>query len=119
MKTSPRVAKTKAPAAPAATSAVTRHLTTATATPGQPPALLSEDAAAQAMWLYYRDHKQQLIADIRDYRAAILAQLMAGTAAEVVFAPYFRPAEPAKAQPAASGSRGTHRIKRRHSWQSA
>jgi len=61
-----------------------------------PLAPLSEDAAAQAMWLYYRDHKAQLITDIRDYRAGILGQLMAGVAVEVAFAPYFKPTEPAK-----------------------
>ena len=48
------------------------------------------------MWLYYRDHKLQLIADIREYRSGILAQLTAGVAIEDVFAPYIRPAEPAK-----------------------
>lgn len=61
-----------------------------------PLAALTAEAAAQAMWLFYRDHKLQLIADIKTYRAGILAQLMAGVAVEVVFAPYFRPAEPAK-----------------------
>jgi hypothetical protein len=60
-----------------------------------PLAPLTEDAAAQAMWLFYRDHKLQLVTDIRDYRAGILAQLMAGVAVEDVFAPYFKPAEPA------------------------
>lgn len=60
------------------------------------PTQLNEDAAAQAMWLYYRDHKPQLVDDIRDYRTALLAQLMAGVAVEEVFAPYFRPAEPAR-----------------------
>ena len=48
------------------------------------------------MWLFYRDHKLRLITDIRAYRAGILAQLIAGVAVEDVFAPYFRPAEPAK-----------------------
>jgi hypothetical protein len=61
-----------------------------------PLAPLTEDAAAQAMWLFYRDHKQQLIADIKEYRTGILVQLMAGVAVEDVFAPYFKPAEPAK-----------------------
>lgn len=60
------------------------------------PAPLAEEAAAQAMWLYYREHKPQLISDISDYRADILARLMGGVAVEEVFAPYFKPAEPAK-----------------------
>jgi hypothetical protein len=76
MKLIPRVTKAEADAAPRAT--------------------LTEEAAAQAMWLYYRDHKLQLITDIREYRAGILAQLSAGVAVEDVFAPYFKPAEPAK-----------------------
>jgi hypothetical protein len=57
---------------------------------------ITEDAAMQAMWLYYRDHKPQLISDIRDYRAGILAKLMEGAAVEDAFASYFRTAEPAK-----------------------
>ena len=57
---------------------------------------LTEVDAAQTMWLFYRDHKLRLITDIRAYRAGILAQLIAGVAVEDVFAPYFRPAEPAK-----------------------
>lgn len=61
------------------------------------PSTLPERAAAEAMWVYYRDHKPLLITDIRDYRAGILTQLMAGLAVEDVFAPYFKPAEPAKA----------------------
>lgn len=76
MRLDPRLPKTKAGSAPL--------------TP------LTEDAAAQAMWLFYRDHKPQLITDIKEYRAGILAQLVAGVPVEKVFAPYFRPAEPAK-----------------------
>lgn len=57
---------------------------------------LSEDAAAQVMWLYYRDHKQHLITDIRDYRAGILAKIMAGEPADAVFKPYHRPIEVAR-----------------------
>lgn len=59
-------------------------------------ALPTMEDAVQIMWVYYRDHKQLLIADIRVYRADILAQLMQGAAVEDVFAPYLRPAEPAK-----------------------
>lgn len=57
----------------------------------------AEDAA-QLMWTYYRDHKQQLIADIRLYRADILAQLTAGLSPEAVFEPFGRPAEPVLAR---------------------
>ncbi len=61
-----------------------------------PSATLTEKEAAVVMWLYYRDHKPLLIANIGDYRAGILAQIMAGAAVEGVFAPYFKPAEPVK-----------------------
>lgn len=57
---------------------------------------LTEDAAAQAMWLFYRDQKLQLITDIKEYRAGKLGQLMAGVTVEDVLAPHFRPVEPAK-----------------------
>ena len=56
---------------------------------------LTETQAAEAMWVYYRDHKAQLIPDIRDYRASILAELMQGIPADQVFAPFARPPEPA------------------------
>jgi hypothetical protein len=61
------------------------------------PTPLTEDAAAQAMWVYYRDHKAQLITDIREHRASILAGLMAGVAVQDAFAPYVKPAELARA----------------------
>jgi len=51
---------------------------------------LTEAEAAQAMWNYYKNHKAQLIAHIKDYRATILSQLMTGLSAEQVFAPFFR-----------------------------
>ena len=55
-----------------------------------------EEAAAQSMWVYYRDHKTQLISDIKLYRAGILSELMEGLAVEHVFAPFAKPAAPAK-----------------------
>lgn len=58
--------------------------------------ILTEQQAAEIMWVYYRDNKPQLISDIKEYRAGILAGLMGGTAVEQVFAPYFKPAEPIK-----------------------
>jgi hypothetical protein len=57
---------------------------------------LSESQAAEIMWVYYRDHKSQLISDIKEYRAGILATLMDGMPAAQVFAPFAKPAEPAK-----------------------
>ena len=57
---------------------------------------LSEDQAAQAMWLYYRDNKARLVSHVREYRDAILSQLMAGAPVEGVFAPYLRPIEQVK-----------------------
>jgi hypothetical protein len=57
---------------------------------------LTEGQAAEIMWVHYRDNKSQLISDIKEYRASILAKLMAGLAVEQVFAPFVKPAEPAK-----------------------
>lgn len=59
---------------------------------------LDSDSAAQTMWTFYRDHKQHLRADIRLYRDAILAELMSGASAKDAFAPYVKPAVPARAQ---------------------
>ena len=56
---------------------------------------VSGEAAAEAMWTYYRDHKPLLVSDVREHRARILAQLLAGTAVEDAFSPYFKPAAPA------------------------
>lgn len=55
-----------------------------------------EDEAAQLMWAYYKEHKAQLITDIKEYRAAILAGLMQGTPVDRVFAPYVKPPEPTR-----------------------
>ena len=57
---------------------------------------LSESQAAEIMWVYYRDHKSQLISDIKEYRPGILDQLMDGMPAAQVFAPFAKSAEPAK-----------------------
>lgn len=57
---------------------------------------LTESQAAEIMWVYYRDNKAQLISDIKEYRAGILAKLMYGMAVEQVFAPFVKPAKPAK-----------------------
>ncbi len=57
------------------------------------PQPLAEDQAAQVMWLYYRDHKAQLVSNMGQYRAPILAELMQGVPAERVFAPYIKPPE--------------------------
>jgi hypothetical protein len=58
--------------------------------------LLTEGQAAEIMWIYYRDHKAQLINDIKLYRSGILTKLMEGLAVEHVFAPFVKPAAPAK-----------------------
>ena len=72
-------------------------------TPRNPPRAYSfaaaariEEAAARRMWDYYRDHKSQLVSHIREYRETILADLIAGVPVETAFAPYGRPAEPAR-----------------------
>jgi hypothetical protein len=57
---------------------------------------LTEAEAAQAMWVYYRDNKAQLSSNIRDFRDAILAGIMAGAPVAQVFAPFVKPIEPAK-----------------------
>lgn len=64
-----------------------------TAKADAPLVRITEEAAAQAMWQFYRAHKAQLLTDIRDYRADILSQLMAGLPADDVFAPYYKPSE--------------------------
>lgn len=53
---------------------------------------LSEAAAATAMWHFYRDHKAQLAASVREHRAAILAHLQAGVPVQQVIAPHFKTA---------------------------
>ncbi len=70
-------------------------------------ASLSEEQAAQTMWEYYRDHKSQLIADIKEYREAILRDLMRGIPADTAFAAYFRmsPAKPLDAKAVRSRGR--------------
>lgn len=54
-----------------------------------------KDDAAQRMWVYYRNHKSQLVSHIREYRDSILAELIAGVPVEAAFAPYARPADAA------------------------
>lgn len=67
----------------------------------QTSASLSEEQAAQLMWDYYRDHKSQLISDIKEYRETILRDLMRGVPAVTVFAAYSR-SSPAKSLDAKS-----------------
>lgn len=55
---------------------------------------LSENQATEVMWEYYRDHKAQIIADIKEFRAFILTELMQGIPAEQIFAQYARPPAP-------------------------
>ena len=52
---------------------------------------LKESEAAQLMWIYYRDHKTELIEEVRECRTEILAEVMAGKAVEMVFAGFFKP----------------------------
>lgn len=46
---------------------------------------IAENKAAVLMWEYYRDNKSTLVADVREYRDFILAQLMLGKPAAGVF----------------------------------
>jgi hypothetical protein len=57
---------------------------------------VTESAAAERMWIYYRDNKAKLISDIKEYRESIVLQLMAGHAVEQVFAPFIKPLQAAK-----------------------
>jgi hypothetical protein len=54
--------------------------------------LLSEEAAAQTMWNYYKENKAQLASDTREYREIILGKLMQGLSAKDVFAPFMQSA---------------------------
>jgi hypothetical protein len=63
------------PRTAAATKAIADAPNPATDRPVSP---LTESRAAEIMWVYYRDRKTQLISDIKDYRASILAALMQG-----------------------------------------
>ncbi len=75
--------------------------------------LLTENQAAQDMWLYYRAHRAEIHSDARQFRDVILAQLMQGVAVEKVFAPFSlyavpqEPAEPVKPVKAAKSRRTT------------
>ena len=42
------------------------------------------------MWLYYRDHKTELVEGVKECREIILGQIMEGIAVEQVFAPFLR-----------------------------
>lgn len=55
---------------------------------------LSENAAAEAMWLYYRDNKTQLVSEVKENRDYILAQIVAGVSAAQAFAQFTRVPEP-------------------------
>ena len=56
---------------------------------------LSEGQAAEAMWVYYKQHKAELMTDIKEYRDYILAELVKGVSAEKVFLQFVRAPEPA------------------------
>ena len=49
------------------------------------------DETAWAIWTYYRDNKHLLVSEIRDYRDAIVADILAGTPITTAFAHYLRP----------------------------
>ena len=55
---------------------------------------LTENAASEVMWLYYRDNKTQLVSHVGEYRDFIHAQIAAGVPAELEFARFLRPPEP-------------------------
>jgi hypothetical protein len=57
---------------------------------------LSETAAAEAMWLYYRDNKSQLISEVKGNRDYILAQIVAGVSVAHAFAQFTRAPESVK-----------------------
>ena len=47
---------------------------------------ITENQASEIMWIFYRDHKSALIADTREYRDFIMAELVKGYPAGEVFA---------------------------------
>lgn len=49
--------------------------------------------ASALMWAFYKKNKYDLIADVSEYRNIILEKLMTGQDVDVVFSPYFLPAE--------------------------
>ena len=55
---------------------------------------LTENKAAEIMWLYYRDNKAQLQSVVGEYREDILAQLKQGVAAKFVFSLFALDAAP-------------------------
>lgn len=49
---------------------------------------LTEDQAAEVMWIYYRHNKAKLMTDIADYRDFIVTELGKGSPAAQVFAQF-------------------------------
>lgn len=49
--------------------------------------------ATALMWVFYKENKYDLIADVSEQRNIILEKLMTGQDAKTVFSPYFLPAE--------------------------
>ena len=70
-------------------------------------AQLVQQQAAETMWAFYRNHKTQLVEEVRSCREEILAALIQGVPVEQVFAPYFRPA--AAVQPVHRAEAGIRR----------
>ncbi len=56
----------------------------------------TEEEAREVMWCHYRVHKPELMDGVKESRAFILTQLMAGSPVEDVFAPFVRPINAAK-----------------------
>ena len=69
----------------------------------EPPAPSPEQIILCSMWNYYKNHKADLIPDVREYRDSILAGLFAGRTVEEVFAPHCKPSEPEPRKKAAPG----------------
>ena len=65
------------------------------------------DPAAVPMWLYYKEHRDELIVDVRLYREQIIAALRVGVSVEEAFAPYVR-SERVVAAVAATSKQRTH-----------
>lgn len=59
------------------------------------PKPLTDKEAAELMWAYYKQHKEELMTDIKEYRDYILAELAKGVSPEKVFAQFARAPEPA------------------------
>lgn len=66
---------------------------------------LLEPLAVEIMWTYYRDHKSQLVDEVRDCRDTIIPALLRGMSVDEVFAPFVTNSSPSKSTGTRRGGR--------------